>query len=76
MENSVIAYRLAQDGSPLYVSALPGEGGADWGFTSRAEGRNGFDKAKPLTAYWWKRFAADMRRCGSVAFCHSSSTTR
>jgi hypothetical protein len=65
----VIAYRFQQDGSMLYVAQRPGEGGKDWGYTKHPEGVNGLDKAQPLSAYWWKRFAADMRRCNTVAFC-------
>lgn len=67
----VFAYRYTHDNRVLYVSALPGEGGADWGYTTRFEGVNGMDKAKPLSPYWWRRFAADMRKCGNVAFCHA-----
>ena len=48
----------------LYVSELPGEGGVDWGYTPDAS------KAKPLTDYWWKRFAANRRHCGHAAMCY------
>jgi hypothetical protein len=47
-----------------YVSELPGHGGVDWGYTTDAS------KAVALNDYWWKRFASDRRKCGSVAHCH------
>ena len=65
----VLAYKFASDNSVLYVSALPGEGGADWGFTTNPKGHNGLDKAKPLSRYWWQRFAKNERDCGRCAFC-------
>ncbi len=58
----------------FYVSKLPGDGGADWGFTNKAEGTRmlvigrtqnedtwqQLDQAKALTPYWQRRFA---KRC-------------
>ena len=38
MTYPVIAWTLAHNGAPLYVSDLPGDGGVDWGFTSKANG--------------------------------------
>jgi hypothetical protein len=54
-----------------YVSDLPGHAGnkritetaernSDWGYTSDRA------KALPLSVYWQRRFAADMRRVGGV----------
>ena len=57
--------------SVLYVSQFPGDGGVDWGFTDRRDGHNGFDKAIPLSRYWWERFAKRERDCGRVAHCQA-----
>lgn len=40
-----------------YVQLLPGDGGKDWGWTTKRE------QAKPITQYWQRRFMADSRRC-------------
>ena len=44
-----------------YVEAVPGEGGADWGYTGSAS------RAKPLSPYWQRRFRADMERVNARA---------
>ena len=44
-----------------YVEALPGQGGADWGYTTDPA------KALPLSFYWQRRFNADCNRVGAVA---------
>jgi len=41
-----------------YVDSLPGEGGVDWGYTGSSS------KARTLTPYWQRRFAATMRHLG------------
>jgi hypothetical protein len=57
-----IASRVWLPHLPLfYVSELPGEGGIDWGYTTDAS------KARLLSAYWQRRFAADCRRCNAEA---------
>lgn len=65
------AWTFNHAGSPMYVSALPGDGGVDWGFGTRIEGVNGYDKALPLSERQLQRFAKrqrDMRQpCHSVA---------
>jgi hypothetical protein len=62
MNESAIAWRHWSERTPmLYVAALPGRGGVDWGYTAE-----GF-KALPLSRYWQRRFAADCARVGSVA---------
>jgi hypothetical protein len=59
-----------------YVSHLPGEDGADWGYTPNREGvpnlnlpfdpkgKARLDVAKPLNRYWQRRFRADCRATG------------
>lgn len=64
----VYAYTHFADGAPMYVAQVKGDGGADWGYTSRIGGSNGFDLARPLSKYWWQRFAKDQRECGRCAF--------
>jgi hypothetical protein len=54
-----ICSRLWQPGLTFYVRELPGDGGADWGYVRL--GTN----AVPVSAYWAKRFIADMRRVGA-----------
>jgi len=68
MTGQVLAYVYANDHSIMYVSQVPGEGGADWGYTTRKEGHGGYDVAKPLSRYWWQRFAKDQARIGRCAF--------
>ena len=60
-------------GTCLYVSHLPGEAGADWGYTSKPEGTPALwpgsgllDVAKPLNRHWQRRFRADCRRVGET----------
>jgi hypothetical protein len=73
----------------LYVSALPGENGADWGYTPDREGTPNplahydgparLDVAKPLNRYWQRRFAADCRRVGMnfhAIACRSEENAR
>jgi hypothetical protein len=67
-EFPVLAYTHMNDGAPVWVSQVPGEGGADWGYTTREKGHNGCDVAKPLSKYWWQRFAKDQARVGRCAF--------
>ncbi len=64
---------------PFYVSALPGQNGADWGYTLTPEGTRFWqadggpdgrgawvqlDKALPLSPYWQRRFRCDCERTG------------
>ena len=59
-----IAYRCDFPANPiLYVSELPGQGEADWGYSPKRA------QALPLSEYWWRRFARDTERCGHCAFC-------
>ena len=37
----------------LWVTHLPGDGGMDWGYSSKSE------DALPLSTYWQRRFRAD-----------------
>jgi hypothetical protein len=68
-EFPVYAYTFHTPTSPpAYVSALPGDGGADWGYTNRIEGNRGFDKALPLSKFHWQRFAKACRDCNRAAF--------
>ncbi len=58
----VIGYRVVnKQGERWFVSEKPGEGGVDWGYVLTAA------EAKPLSTYWARRFAADMRRVGDTA---------
>ena len=58
-----IAYRfMSVNSAPMYVSELPGEGGADWGYTYDSA------KARILNRNQWQSFAKDMRLCNSAAF--------
>lgn len=41
-----------------YVESLPGDGGVDWGYTTKV------DQAIPLSPYWQKRFRANCRAVG------------
>jgi len=50
----------------FYVAQLPGQGGVDWGYTSRCT------EAIELTPYWQRRFAADCRRVGVEANFHQN----
>lgn len=43
------AYRF-NGRSPEYVAQLPGDGGVDWGYTSK------ISKAIDLSEYWMRRF--------------------
>jgi hypothetical protein len=45
----------------MWVHALPGQGGVDWGYTTDPK------QALPLPPYWQKRFASYMRSVGDVA---------
>lgn len=59
-----IASRVWNKSKPherYYVQNVPGNGGADWGYTTnRAD-------AAALSNYWARRFAADCDRVGSSA---------
>lgn len=57
----MIASRMYLPNVRFYVAQLPGEGGADWGYTTDAR------KAIALSRYWARRFASDCRRMGSRA---------
>jgi hypothetical protein len=61
--NKKIASRVWMPHLPaLYVREMPHEGpdgGPDWGYTDDP------GKATPLSPYWYRRFAADMRRVGA-----------
>lgn len=46
-----------------YVQFVPGDGGADWGYTTDRK------KALPLNKYFMRRFVADCRYVGDVARC-------
>lgn len=46
----------------FYVAQLPGQGGKDWGWTER------YGEAILLSVYWQRRFTADQRHCGRVAY--------
>lgn len=62
----------------FYASALPGELGKDWGYTTKPEGVRhydpelcdfrAYDAAKPLTPYWQRRFRRNCERTG-MSFC-------
>lgn len=54
-----IGQRQYSKNKVFYVSELPGQGGADWGYTDRP------NQAIELSKYWQRRFVADMRRVGS-----------
>ena len=46
----------------FYVAQVPGDDGVDWGYvTDRA-------KALPLNQYFMRRFVADCRRAGTIAY--------
>ena len=55
-----IAYRAAERGL-WYVANLPGDQGVDWGYSPKV------NQALPLSPYWQRRFAADMRRVNAKA---------
>ena len=56
-----IAWRQWDARTVFYVQFLPGEEGADWGYTTDVE------KARPLSPYWQRRFRAYLARMGKVA---------
>ena len=60
----MLAYRVWNPNKPwqrFYAAQHPGEDGVDWGYvTDRAKARN-------LSPYWERRFAANARRCGDEA---------
>ena len=51
--------RQGANGRPLYVEALPGDGGKDWGYTADPQ------KAIFVSGYWRARFLADMHKCAA-----------
>jgi hypothetical protein len=53
-------YHLQSRGScpRWWVAQLPGDGGKDWGWTTKRE------EAIDIPPYWQKRFLADARHCG------------
>lgn len=57
------AYRTGSRGT-LWISALPGDGGVDWGYGHAPGDPSPYDHAVPLTPYWLRRARADARFCG------------
>ena len=80
MTYPVIAWTLAHNGAPLYVSQLPGDGGVDWGFTNKAGGTavgdKVLDKALPLSKAQWQRFAARQRAMRHPCLCCPAPVAR
>jgi hypothetical protein len=56
METKFNCQRQWKPGLVFYVRELPGDGGADYGYTEEP------GKAVPISAYWMRRFRADMNR--------------
>ncbi len=54
-QGNILAYRFTNRGAPMYVESVPGDGGVDWGYTTKRE------NALLLNAYFAKRFASDSR---------------
>lgn len=44
-----------------YVAQLPGEGGVDWGYSTKRT------DARPMSIYWRQRFESDMARVKQIA---------
>jgi hypothetical protein len=63
LDGDAIAWRddPRRKGTVLYVDSVPGDGGADWGYSSNSQ------NAKVLSPYWQRRFRADMERVGASA---------
>ena len=67
-----LAWRYWSKAMPiLYVAQLPGNNGADYGYTEKRKGTLSrgemLDAAIPLSPYWQKRFKAHCSRMGVVA---------
>ena len=53
----------------FYVRELLNESGVDWGYTDERK------KARPISAYWTRRFIADMKRVNAIGVtCIESSS--
>jgi hypothetical protein len=64
-----ICSRLWKPGMIFYVRELLNESGVDWGYTDERK------KARPISAYWTRRFIADMRRVNAIGVtCIESSS--
>ena len=57
--STYVCSRLWQKGKTFYVGAVPGQGGKDWGYETHP------GRAVPISAYWQRRFKADMRHVGA-----------
>jgi hypothetical protein len=60
-DGTAIAWTQWDARTIYYVAQVPGEDGADWGYVTDPK------KAKRLSRYWQRRFAASCRRCGHPA---------
>ena len=60
-QGNLIASRQWNARTLFYVAQVPGDMGADWGYTTERA------KALPLNRHFAKLFAADCRAVGSVA---------